>query len=110
MRRGCNLRSRRRAALFGAVAALTLASTSLHAGSETQPPVSADEANAAATELPRAAETQQFSGREAIRAIIEKETATMWRHHCVDDAPLVSATFAAGTLARVSLKVAFVFA
>ena len=76
MRRGCNLRSRRRAALFGAVAALTLASTSLHAGSETQPPVSADEANAAATELPRAAETQQFSGREAIRAIIEKETAT----------------------------------
>jgi Transglycosylase SLT domain len=79
MRRGCSLRSRRRAALFGAVAVLTLTSTLLHAGPETQPPVLADEANTAATESsepPRAAETQQFSGREAIRAIIEKETAT----------------------------------
>jgi Beta-lactamase len=29
-----------------------------------------------------------------------------WRQHCVDDAPVVSATFAAGTLARVRFNVA----
>jgi Transglycosylase SLT domain len=70
---GRSLRSGRHATLLGAVVALTFAATLLHAGTETLAPVSTDETNA---EPPPAADTQRFSGREAIRAIIEKEAAT----------------------------------
>src|SRR5260370_42282423 len=72
-----SIRLRRHAALIGAAVALTFATTSPHAGTETQAPVSAEEANAAAPESPEppaTADTQRL--REAIRAIIEKETAT----------------------------------
>jgi soluble lytic murein transglycosylase-like protein len=77
---GRSIRSRKHATLLGAAVALTFATTSLHAGTETQAPVSSEEANAAAMpespEPPTTADPQRFSGREAIRAIIEKETAT----------------------------------
>jgi soluble lytic murein transglycosylase-like protein len=76
---GRSIRSRGHATLLGAAVALTFATTSLHAGTETQAPVSAEEANAAAPESPEPPPTtdpQRFSGRDALRAIIEKETAT----------------------------------
>jgi hypothetical protein len=68
------------ATLTGVLVALTLASTSLQAGTETTGvPVSTDEANAVAepdiVQPQAAAETQKFPGRESIRAIIEKEAA-----------------------------------
>ena len=44
------------------------------------------------------------AGVIAINALLA--AARKWRHHCVDDARVVSATFAAGTLARVSSIVA----
>src|ERR1700676_5442369 len=77
---GHSIRSRGHATLLGAAVALTFASTSLQAGTETQAPVSAEEANAAATlessEPSATTDPQRFSGRDALRSIIEKETAT----------------------------------
>jgi hypothetical protein len=67
-----------RATLAGVVVALTLASTPPCAGTEAVAPVKADDpgsaAEADAVERPPA-DTQSFPARDAIRAIIERETA-----------------------------------
>jgi hypothetical protein len=62
----------RHATLLGAAVALTFSTTSLHAGAETQALGAATESS----EPPASADAQRFPGREAIRAIIERETAT----------------------------------
>lgn len=62
----------RHATLLGAAVALTFAATPLHAGAETQ----ATGAPAELSEPPPTADAQRFPGREAIRSIIERETAT----------------------------------
>jgi hypothetical protein len=61
----------------------------------------ASEATWARTRADMEAQWNDFEAQ--VKTYFEK-----WRHDCVDDAPVVSATFAAGTLARVSLTVAFV--